>query len=150
MTPFWRKNQLVIRPKKGLTGELIIWRTKLQAKVQGRVQLKHSICFKWVQICSKEPRIWSGLNDILCTLEMNLPSLTASLPATTDLHGYERAKYLYHYLVFCNYFLNTFSKPSHPLQLSCLLQLLFKYLFKTFTSFTRLFFLFPKHVREVN
>jgi hypothetical protein len=47
---------------------------------------------------------------------MNLPSLTALLPATTDLHGYKRAKYLYHYLVFCNYFLNTFSKPSHPLQ----------------------------------
>jgi hypothetical protein len=59
-------------------------------------------------IWALDPGSEVGFNDILCTLEMNLPSLTALLPATTDLHGYERAKYLYHYLVFCNYFLNTF------------------------------------------
>jgi hypothetical protein len=29
---------------------LIIWKTKMQAKVQGRAQLKDSICFKRVQI----------------------------------------------------------------------------------------------------
>jgi hypothetical protein len=33
-------------PKKELKGELMIWRTKMQARVQGRVQLKDSICFK--------------------------------------------------------------------------------------------------------
>jgi hypothetical protein len=40
------------KKKKELKVELIIWRTKLHAKVQGRVQLKDSICFKWVRICS--------------------------------------------------------------------------------------------------
>jgi hypothetical protein len=29
-----------------LKGELMIWRTKMQARVQGMVQLKDSICFK--------------------------------------------------------------------------------------------------------
>jgi hypothetical protein len=38
--------------KKELKGEFMIWRTKMQAKVQGKVQLKDSICFKWVQIGS--------------------------------------------------------------------------------------------------
>jgi hypothetical protein len=33
-------------PKKELKGELRIWRTKMQARVQGRVQLKDSTCFK--------------------------------------------------------------------------------------------------------
>jgi hypothetical protein len=33
-----------------LKGELMIWRTKNQAKDQGTVQLKLSICFKSVQI----------------------------------------------------------------------------------------------------
>jgi hypothetical protein len=33
-------------------GELLIWRTKNQAKDQGTVQLKGSICFKLVQIGS--------------------------------------------------------------------------------------------------
>jgi hypothetical protein len=28
----------------------MIWRTEMQARVQGRVELKDSICFKWVQI----------------------------------------------------------------------------------------------------
>jgi hypothetical protein len=32
--------------------ELMIWRTKMQARVQDKVQLKDSICFKWVQIGS--------------------------------------------------------------------------------------------------
>jgi hypothetical protein len=30
-------------------------------------------------------------NVIFCTLEMNLPSLIASLPSPTNLHGYEKA-----------------------------------------------------------
>jgi hypothetical protein len=33
-------------PKKELKGELMIWRTKMQARVQGRIQQKDSICFK--------------------------------------------------------------------------------------------------------
>jgi len=32
--------------RKELQGELMIWRTKMQARVQGRVQLKDSVCFK--------------------------------------------------------------------------------------------------------
>jgi hypothetical protein len=35
-----------------LKGELLIWRTKNQARDQGMVQLKDSICFKLVQIGS--------------------------------------------------------------------------------------------------
>jgi hypothetical protein len=35
-----------------LKGELLIWRTKNQARDQGTVQLKDSICFKSVQIGS--------------------------------------------------------------------------------------------------
>jgi hypothetical protein len=39
--------------KKELKRELMFWRTKMQqTKVQSRVQLKDSICFKWVQIGS--------------------------------------------------------------------------------------------------
>jgi hypothetical protein len=38
--------------KKSSQGELMIWRTKMQARIQGRVQLKDSIRFKWVQISS--------------------------------------------------------------------------------------------------
>jgi hypothetical protein len=50
-TIFGRGNQLV-QTKKELKGELMVWRTKMQAKVQGKVQLKDSICFKCVQIGS--------------------------------------------------------------------------------------------------
>jgi len=35
-----------------LKGELLIWRTKNEARDQGVVQLKDSICFKSVQIGS--------------------------------------------------------------------------------------------------
>jgi hypothetical protein len=38
--------------KRVVKGELLIWRTKNQAKDQGTVQLKDSICFKSVQISS--------------------------------------------------------------------------------------------------
>jgi len=31
----------------------MIWRIEMQARVQGKVQLKDSICFKWVHIGSK-------------------------------------------------------------------------------------------------
>jgi len=37
-----------------LKGELLIWRAKNQARDQGTVQFKDSICFKSVQIGSSE------------------------------------------------------------------------------------------------
>jgi hypothetical protein len=40
------------RKKRILKGELMIWRTKMQTRVQGKLQLKDSICFKWVHIGS--------------------------------------------------------------------------------------------------
>jgi hypothetical protein len=40
--------------KTVLKGELLIWRTKNQARDQGMIQLKDSICFKSVQIGSFE------------------------------------------------------------------------------------------------
>jgi hypothetical protein len=44
--------QLVRTKKKSSKEELMIWSTKMQARVQGRVPLKDSIWFKWVQIGS--------------------------------------------------------------------------------------------------
>jgi len=38
--------------KTVMKGELLIWRTKNEARDQGTVQLKDSICFKSVQIGS--------------------------------------------------------------------------------------------------
>jgi hypothetical protein len=42
----WRENQLVQTQKTVLKGELLIWRTKNQARDQGTVQFKDSICVK--------------------------------------------------------------------------------------------------------
>jgi hypothetical protein len=42
-----------------LKGELLIWRIKNQARDQGIVQLKDSICFKSVQIGSHEVGPWT-------------------------------------------------------------------------------------------
>ncbi len=52
MAVFWREMQLVRTKKKSSKEELMIWSTKMQARVQGRVPLKDSIWFKWVQIGS--------------------------------------------------------------------------------------------------
>jgi hypothetical protein len=41
---------LVQTQKRVLKGELQTWRTKNQARVEGTLQLKDSICFKSVQI----------------------------------------------------------------------------------------------------
>jgi hypothetical protein len=49
-----KKNQLVQTKKIVLKGELLIRRTKNQARDQGTVQLKDSICVKSVQIGSYE------------------------------------------------------------------------------------------------
>jgi hypothetical protein len=48
-----------------LKGELLIWRSKNQARDQGRVQLKNSICFKSVQIGSYEIGPWALLSSKL-------------------------------------------------------------------------------------
>jgi len=46
MAQFWGEIQLVQTQIKHLKGQLMIWRTKMQVKVQGTVELKDSICFK--------------------------------------------------------------------------------------------------------
>jgi hypothetical protein len=56
---FWGKINW-FRPKtNSWKGELMIWRTKMQARVQGRLQLKDSICYKWVQIGSYKVGPWN-------------------------------------------------------------------------------------------
>jgi hypothetical protein len=50
MAPVWEGKSIGLDQKTVLKGELLIWRTKNQARDQGVVQLKDSICFKSVQI----------------------------------------------------------------------------------------------------
>jgi hypothetical protein len=52
MAPVLEGNSIDSDRKTVLQGELLIWRTKNQAKAQGTVQLKDSICFKSVEIGS--------------------------------------------------------------------------------------------------
>jgi hypothetical protein len=52
MTPVLEVKSIGWDPKTVLKGELLIWRTKNQARDQGTVQPKDSICFKSVQIDS--------------------------------------------------------------------------------------------------
>jgi len=52
MTPVLEGKSIGWDLKTVLKGEILIWRTKNQARDQGRVQLKDSICFKIVQIGS--------------------------------------------------------------------------------------------------
>jgi len=44
---------------KDLNGELMIWRTEMQVRVQGIVQFKDSVCYKLVQIGSSEFWPWT-------------------------------------------------------------------------------------------
>ncbi len=99
----WRKNQLVETKKKKSSKQSSSFEEpscmlRSKAGSNSRIQFASNESEFVPRNLDLGPRICSGLNDILCTLEMNLPSLTALLPATTDLHGYERAKYLYHYI----------------------------------------------------
>ncbi len=48
----------MVQTKPGLKGELLIWRTKNQVQPL-RIQLKDSICFKSVEIASKEIGPWT-------------------------------------------------------------------------------------------
>jgi hypothetical protein len=58
MTPFWRENKLVKTQKEGGGGgggggdkaqkRAHDLENQMQGRVQGKVQLKDSICFKWV------------------------------------------------------------------------------------------------------
>jgi len=52
MAPVLEGKSIGSEQKTVLRGELLIQRTKNQARDQGRVQLKDSICFKSVQIGS--------------------------------------------------------------------------------------------------
>jgi hypothetical protein len=52
MAPVLEGRSIGSDQKTLLKGEPLIWRTKNQAKDQGTVQLKDSICFKSVQIGS--------------------------------------------------------------------------------------------------
>jgi hypothetical protein len=49
MAPIWGKVNWFKKRKEKLK-VLIIWKTKMQVKVQGKAQLKDSICFIKVQI----------------------------------------------------------------------------------------------------
>jgi hypothetical protein len=44
---------------KDLNGELMIWRTQMQVRVQAMVQFKDSVCYKLVQIGSSEFQPWT-------------------------------------------------------------------------------------------
>jgi hypothetical protein len=59
MAPVLEENQLVQNKKTVLKGELLIWRTKNQARDQDIVQLKDSIRLKSVQIGSYEIGPWT-------------------------------------------------------------------------------------------
>jgi hypothetical protein len=52
MAPVLEGKSIGSDPKTVLKGELLIWRTKNQARDQDTVELKDSICFKSVQIGS--------------------------------------------------------------------------------------------------
>jgi hypothetical protein len=52
MAPVLERKSIGWDQKRVLEGELLIWRTKNQARDQGRVQRKDSICFKTVVIGS--------------------------------------------------------------------------------------------------
>jgi hypothetical protein len=52
MAPVLEGKSIGLDQKTVLKGELLIWRTKNQAKDKGTLQLKDSICFKSIQIGS--------------------------------------------------------------------------------------------------
>jgi hypothetical protein len=52
MAPVLEGKSISLDQKTVLIGELLIWRTKNEARDQGIVQLKDSICFKSIQIGS--------------------------------------------------------------------------------------------------
>jgi hypothetical protein len=52
MAPLLEGTSIGLDQRTVLKGELLIWRTKNQARDQGTVQLKDSVCFKSVQIGS--------------------------------------------------------------------------------------------------
>jgi len=52
MAPILEGKSIGSNQKTMLKGELLIWKTNNQTKDQGTLQLKDSICFIGVQICS--------------------------------------------------------------------------------------------------
>jgi hypothetical protein len=59
MAPVFERKLIGSDQKAVVKGKLLIWKTENQAKDQGRVQLKVSICFKSVQIDSYEIGSWT-------------------------------------------------------------------------------------------
>jgi hypothetical protein len=59
MAPVLEGKSIGSDQKTVLKGELLIWRSKNQARNQDIVQLKDSICFKSVQIGSYEIGPWT-------------------------------------------------------------------------------------------
>jgi hypothetical protein len=59
MAPVLEEKSIGSDQKTVLKQELLIWRTKNQARDQGTPQLKDSICFKSVQIGSYEIGPWT-------------------------------------------------------------------------------------------
>jgi hypothetical protein len=57
MAPVLEGKSIGLDQKTVLNGELLIWRTKNQARDQGTVQLKDSICFNSVQIGSLRSKL---------------------------------------------------------------------------------------------
>jgi hypothetical protein len=61
MAPILEGKSIGLDQKIVLKGELLIWRTKNQARDKGTIQFKDSICFKLVQIGSLDPCLKWGL-----------------------------------------------------------------------------------------
>jgi hypothetical protein len=68
MAPILEGKSLGSDKKTVLKGELLIWRTKNQARDQDIVQLKDSICFKSPRKCDPGPSSKVGLSFILSFL----------------------------------------------------------------------------------
>jgi hypothetical protein len=58
-SPSLEGKSIASAPKTVLKGELLIGRTENQARDQGKFQLKDPVCFKSVQIGSKEIVPWT-------------------------------------------------------------------------------------------
>jgi uncharacterized protein YeaC (DUF1315 family) len=52
MAPVLEGKSIGLDQKKVIKGKILIWRSKNQARDQGTVQVKDSICFKSIQISS--------------------------------------------------------------------------------------------------
>jgi hypothetical protein len=72
MAPVLERKSIGSNQKPMLEGELLIWRTQNQARDQSTLQLKDSICFKLVQICSRKLDSGPSSKVGLLTLTLNV------------------------------------------------------------------------------